>query len=485
MQSQAANMRKGYLTVFLSLTITIMMSLILALFQSARIGAIKLQAECAADIAMNSILAEYDRALFEQYDLLLVDCSYQTATPSIANVEEHLRYFTQGNYDRSVIGRFSGVRSMTSLNCERTQIPAYSFATDGNAAVLRRQILAYMEGEPVMDALAEATANLGVLSANGYDTHDVEAEAAENRERLDQMMQELPEQEDAEGNEDTPILDNPADAVETQKGIGVANLAVPNPASISTASVDLSQFCSHRDRNKGTGLDDGESLSLMDRLLVRQYMLEKTGCYTKPREGSVLKYQLEYLIGGESGDFENLEHCARILLFWREAADFAYLISDQTKVGEVEVLATILALLALMPELEEPIKWSILFAWSFAEAISDLRTLYEGGKVPLIKSADTWQLSLANLAFFRDHLGGGGDEGLTYQDYLRMLLLLGDFEEETWRMADIIEMQIRKTPGNGNFRLDWCLDIFQAEIDTRSRFGFDVQLVRTYGYEKR
>jgi len=484
MQLQAVNMRKGYLTVFLSLTITIMMSLILALFQSARIGAIRLQAECAADIAMNSVLAEYNRALFEQYDLLLVDCSYQSATPSIANVEEHLRYFTQGNYDRSLIGRWGGVRTMTALNCEEVGIPAFSVATDGNCAVLRRQILAYMEGEPVMDALGEAAANLGVLSSHGYDTHDVEAEAAENRERLDQMMQEIPAEENAEGGEETPILDNPADAVETQKGIGIANLAVPNPASISTASVDLSQFSSHRERNKGTGLDDGESLSLMDRLLIRQYMLEKTGCYTKPRDGSVLKYQLEYLISGESGDFENLEHCARILFFWREAADFAYLVSDQEKMGEAELLATILAALVLMPELIEPLKWSIVFAWSFAEAISDLRTLYEGGRVPLIKTAETWHLSLINLAFFRDHLGGGGEEGLTYQDYLRMLLLLGDFADETWRMADIIEMQIRKTPGNGSFRLDWCLDIFQAEIDTRSRFGFDLKLVRTYGYEK-
>ena len=64
-------MKKGYLTVFLSLTITIMLSLILALLWSARIGAIRMKTECATDISMNSVLAEYNRALFEQYDLLL------------------------------------------------------------------------------------------------------------------------------------------------------------------------------------------------------------------------------------------------------------------------------------------------------------------------------------------------------------------------------------------------------------------------------
>ena len=60
---------KGYLTVFLSMSIMIILSLILVLFQGARIGAVKLKTECVADISMNSILAEYSRALYEQYGL--------------------------------------------------------------------------------------------------------------------------------------------------------------------------------------------------------------------------------------------------------------------------------------------------------------------------------------------------------------------------------------------------------------------------------
>ena len=207
-------MKKGYLTVYLSLTIAIMLSLILALFQNARIGAIKMKAECAADISMNSVLAEYNRALFEKYDLLLTDCSYQTDSPSMANVEEHLRYFMKGNFETTSMGRLTGSATLTGMTCDEVSIPAYSFATDGEGAVLRRQILEYMRADPVMDRISEATANLGVLAANGFDTYDVEACAAENRERIDEMLEDAPEIETDEGETEEPIPDNPADAVE-------------------------------------------------------------------------------------------------------------------------------------------------------------------------------------------------------------------------------------------------------------------------------
>ena len=46
----------------------IIMSLILVLFQGARIGAVKMKTECTADIAMNSTLAEFNRKLYEQYE---------------------------------------------------------------------------------------------------------------------------------------------------------------------------------------------------------------------------------------------------------------------------------------------------------------------------------------------------------------------------------------------------------------------------------
>ncbi len=58
-----------------------------------------------------------------------------------------------------------------------------------------------------------------------------------------------------------------------------------------------------------------------------------------------------------------------------------------------------------------------------------------------------------------------------------------DLETKTMRMADVIEMDVRKTVGNAHFKLDYCLDIFRAEISVRAKFGYEAKIERIYGYE--
>ena len=113
---------KGYSTVFLSLSITIILSLILALYQGARIGAVKMKTECVADISMNSILAEYNRELFDRFSLLMVETSYGSGNHSITNTEEHLKNYAQKNFSRSLEGKVRNAQTMTSIYCKDARI---------------------------------------------------------------------------------------------------------------------------------------------------------------------------------------------------------------------------------------------------------------------------------------------------------------------------------------------------------------------------
>ena len=56
-------MRKGYITIFLSLSLTLILSLVFTVIEGARISAIRMKFECVTDIGMNSVLAEYNREL--------------------------------------------------------------------------------------------------------------------------------------------------------------------------------------------------------------------------------------------------------------------------------------------------------------------------------------------------------------------------------------------------------------------------------------
>ena len=50
------------------------------------------------------------------------------------------------------------------------------------------------------------------------------------------------------------------------------------------------------------------------------------------------------------------------------------------------------------------------------------------------------------------------------------------------RTMDVMEMDIRKTPGNGHFRMDWCLDAFSMTAAVSSRFGYEYTLEKAEGY---
>ncbi len=458
----------AYLTVFLSMSIMVIMSLILVLFQGARIGEARMRTEYATDISMNSVLAEYSRALYEQYGLLMVDTSYGSEKGSIINTEEHLGYYMKKN--------------LMNMKVKDLAITGSSFALDNDGAVLNRQILAYMGSEPVEGLMTDVCDNAQAIRDNELDTTDVEKMAEDNQDALEDIG--LPVITDEEGNEEEVALGNPADAVFAQKGVGALNLAIKDSSKISGAVVDLDGLASHRKLNKGTGLDDSEDISASERLLLEQYYFEKCSRYGNELDKSALKYQLEYMIYGKDCDWQNLEKMAENLLFWREASNMLYLFNCESKVKEAELVAEALAAVTFLPELAEPVKYSILFAWTFAETVSDLNILFNGGRVPLFKTDETWKLSLLHMLSFREYLGGGDlGEGMYYEDYVRARLFMNDLSTKTMRMADVIEMDVRKTVGNADFGLDNCLDIFRAEISVMTRFGYEAKIERIYGYE--
>ena len=473
---------KGYITVFLSLSLMIILSLVLALYQGARIGAVRMKTECVADISMNSVLAEYSRALYDRYGLLLVDSSYGSGIHAVTNTEEHLRDYAQKNFDRSTLGAIKNAQTMTAMFCKDVKLTGYSFATDNEGAVLKRQILTYMAAEPIGALMTDVLDNAAVLESSGMDSTDVEGMAGENQSSIDSI--EMPSYIDEDGEEITYAVGNPADAVNSQKGIDILSLAIGSAGEISGAKADLSQYASHRQLNQGTGLSDTESVSASEKLLLDRYYYEKCGSYGAERERSLLKYQLEYLIYGEASDRENLNGMAKTLLFWREASNLAYLLGCGPKIAEVEAMAAALSSVALVPELYGLIKYSIILAWTFAESVSDLNILFSGGRVPLVKSDSTWRLGLEEMFHFRDNLGKGDcGEGLYYKDYLRIKLLMTSGDVKIKRMMDIIEMDIRQTGGNRQFMLDYCIDVLRAEFVIGTKYGYEASIERTYGYE--
>ena len=86
---------KGYLTVFLAMSLSILTGFILLLTGSAVKNAEKVRFESAVDTGMNAVLSEFHIGLLERYGLIYVDASYLGSKPSIANVEARLKYYVE------------------------------------------------------------------------------------------------------------------------------------------------------------------------------------------------------------------------------------------------------------------------------------------------------------------------------------------------------------------------------------------------------
>jgi hypothetical protein len=75
------------------------------------------------------------------------------------------------------------------------------------------------------------------------------------------------------------------------------------------------------------------------------------------------------------------------------------------------------------------------------------------------------------------------DTGLSYEDYLRLLLATMKKATLTERAMDIVEADIRKTLGNENFRMDACVDWIDAQMHVGSNFGHRYEIDRQKRYE--
>lgn len=487
-------MRNGYLTVYLSLSLSLILSFVLTLVEGARMSAIRMSTECVADIGMNSVLAEYNRELLEQYDLFFVDMSYGTAYPDIVNTEEHLRRYIQGNFSPRTKAVIS-TRDWLSLSAEKSEITEYCLASDDAGGVMQRQALLYMEGSTVQGMLTKLAGRMTQMETLGLDTGDVEIKRHGIQAQIDAV--ELPKEEDENGALKEISLDNPADRVNASRHLGVLNLVLKDASGISSAAVNTGDYLSHRmERGRSAPVLTGSPLKELRRnkeipsgpaarLLFDEYLFEKCGYYGQLKKNSNLKYQIEYILSGKNSDWSNLESVTKRLLLWREAANVIYILSDSAKCAEAEALALTLTAVLRVPALKDPVKYSILFAWAYVESLWDVRSLLNGGRVPLIKTAADWRTGIGQVKDFNAaSVGDGGSgSGLTYKDYLGIMLFLEDENTKNRRTMDIMEMDIRQTPGNRYFCMDACFDAFTAEISVSSGFGYRYDIKRCYGYE--
>lgn len=195
-----------------------------------------------------------------------------------------------------------------------------------------------------------------------------------------------------------------------------------------------------------------------DALLMNEYLMTKFNSYTDyldkdSNENDCLDYTLEYIIGGENSDKDNLEQVMLKLSGIRTGINLAYLITDQSKKAEAYSLAaTALGFTGNMAIIKAG-QYLVLSVWAYAEAVVDLRKLYSEEKIELVKTKDTWNLSLENLLSMNfDVDNDNNNSGIDYEGYIRMLLVMESMENKNYRTMGAMELKMISL-GHSDFRM--------------------------------
>ena len=470
-------MRKASITLYLCLVLCVLLSLIAVAFYSARIAAGRAVLACSLEEGMFSLFSEYDSDLFTRYGLMFLDGGRGHTSLQLHKLTDRTEQYASYIVNP---GRKTGGKVPVAMTAPSASITGYVLATDGGGIAFRRQVCTAMKGRAAANVISMAS-GLPEHVQNPTDMQNVQMGPG-----IDDAAVTESEQAAADAIDLGDSYTDPRETVMTARSMGIMNLAVPAGKVVSGQTVSLADMPSNRSLQRGIGGVTPAGTGLADHALLMEYAAEMFSCFIsdEKKEQGTLQYQMEYLLCRKGSDSENLKGTLNRLMVIREASNLAFLSADPVKRAESLAAATAVMTAIGMPYLAPVAAVGIRAAWAYAEGILDLRRLLSGGKVSLVKTEANWQLSIEQLPTFLSSSAVSGEDdgnGLTYEQYLRMLLFAVSDANLTNGIMDLVEDTMRHGAGKTDFRIDNCIDAMTMELAATAE-GKQIRTYEQYGY---
>lgn len=446
---------KSEITVFLSLLMIILIVFIAALIESSTISVAKSYARGEANRAITSVFAEYHQKALETFDIFVIEGTYETGNYSIDNLVDRLLLY-----------------GSDTAKWEATQVQLLS---DSNSAAFEEQILIYMEEQYGLNQVE-------ILDLDLMEAQRIEGETV--LENLDEVVEDLISEV---GENELDIEGTMLENIFGFQGFSTLELVIKDSDEISAAQVNLSTYPSNRNLNQGLSSYQIEnSNEVLADVMIREYLLEHYYSKTDEISSSALEYELEYILEGEASDYENLEGVVNKLLWMRIGINYTCILQSATMRTEVSALALSIATATSLPVLQPAIEQALILGWAYGETIMDIRSLLSGKRVALVKTQADWQLSLSGLMTLGSETdsyeSSDMEDGISYEEYLSILLYLEKDEVLLMRALDMLEQRMQYTEGLTYFQVDQC--ITQVEFINTSTVvgGFTYEFPVSYIY---
>lgn len=473
---------KGAITVFFSLVSILFLSLICTTVESVRVQGARAQAANIADMGNYSVFGEYEKKLLEDYEIFAVDGSWGTGDFSIERVNDRMKTYLARNAQPKPETMSWLYFDPWQLQLNSSEITEYALLTDQNGEAFYQQAVAYMKATAITGTVGKLiqynqdakTARDGQEKyekekySSDREMRELEQQEAEKKKELEQQQKQAAEQATAGGNEFILVEENPAETVKPENPLTAINKLrkksilqiVCGSKEISDKNVSRKELASWRSGKKGKMKLETPYSGLVCNLLFREYLLDRFPNYLSSISCGKLDYQIEYILCGKRSDEANLKAVVQKLLLIREGMNYLYCIGNSEMNGQAGSLAALLIGWTGIPALVAVLKHALMLGWAYGESLLDVKTLLDGGKIPLTKTPETWMVSLDRLGQLVELLEGDGShrqEGLTYRDYLRILFNIQSLTPQKKRALDMVELNLQSTAGLSNFQVNHCV----------------------------
>ncbi|MCR5743375.1 MAG: DUF5702 domain-containing protein [Lachnospiraceae bacterium] len=451
----------GAITVFSSLLFLMIFTLIAVSLESAHQTGVRVGACFALNAGLDSLFSNYDADLYEDYGVLFLN---EGMLESDADdlISEYMRYGAGVSFAGDTFTRFDVDNVSTAENY---------YATDDNGIFFRREVLELMKVNEVTNLLntiktyVEQAAN-GQAAAQYIEECKDDYENVDWEEKAKELGIDFGGEEEAQ--EETPDIDakvdeSLSDSIITQATnlLAGASLAlyIRDQSDVSPAAKNLTvEFTKDHDIEENVGFIRTEA----EELLFDEYVLDNFNSYTNEKDGSGIKYEAEYVIGGAQSDKQNLAIVLNEIMGIRMGLNIAYLLAHTDCLSQATATATALVGWTGIPVLIQVVMVLLIGAWAFCEAVLDVRALIAGDKVAFVKSRATWTTTLAGCVgdVLNFKKATPSKYGVDYKMYLRILLFLNQTDAKTLRTMQIIEWNMRSK--DATFTLSKC--IYAVEV---------------------
>lgn len=287
--------KKASITVFLTLLLLLSASFFFALLETARLKGLGTKADIVSDAALESVFAEYQKEIYENYGLLMLDCAYGSGNFAIENVEKRLQEKNLNNLKQSE-------KELYGINLTECKIPGYQLLTDNGGNVFRHLAARTAKREALVqevDDFAEEIQQKETLEQENGTVEERLEEANKTIEEVEQAKQaentesaEKPEQKESTKNtgnteEKEKVWDisaqkpqeevkNPIEDANQWKKSAVLSLVIRDESQLSNKAIALEHTLEHRQKETGNLPVQG---AILEELWFVKYLETHMGSY--------------------------------------------------------------------------------------------------------------------------------------------------------------------------------------------------------------